>query len=141
MASGVSTVTIPEASGTCPEDLNSVFTDDSNSVSVSTSDVFESTSLTVNGAVGYGGSVELDEEKRTFTFTATQDGTYNYVLDQVFVDGVALDSEGIQGEAYYVWSIDSLASSSTGDANASEEFVAVTGVHSVVATFAYILNF
>lgn len=106
--------------------------------------------LTVNGNVGYGGTVEVDQETGDFTFTATQDGTYNYVLDQVFVDGIALTDSTIQGEASYTWNVSELAGDSdtaagegTVDGNADGETTAetVTGTHSIVATFAYTVNF
>lgn len=95
---------------------------------ITTSATFTSDDCTVNGACGYGGAVAVDQETGTFTFSATNEDNYHYVLDQIFVDGIALTDSKIQGNSSYTWAVSALG----------EE---AAGTHSVVATFAYTLNF
>lgn len=87
-----------------------------------TAATYTSGDLTINGAAGYGGSITVDGSGK-FTMTATEE---HYVLDTVYVDGVAVTDDAIRGASGYDYAFNSGITE---------------GTHSIVATFAHTINF
>ncbi|MDR3296428.1 MAG: dockerin type I repeat-containing protein [Clostridiales Family XIII bacterium] len=83
--------------------------------------VYDGGSYAATGHAGYGGTISADAATGEFTVTATEGG---YVIDEILIDGVPL--AGVQGET-----------------GAGYIFPGATqgGYHSIVATFAYTVNF